>query len=375
MRSLFFLFFPFLVFSQDTIKSSNDSVPLFSNDTINTDTLSAKEINFQDSIKELNLNNLNLKKSRDYYNTALELMREKKYNEAIIKLNKSITIDSLFVNAFLRRAECYFFTNKDSAIINYLHVFSLDSTMVKCLYEIANIEIEFDENAAFKTYSRIINFDNNQSQAYYKRGVILFSRKKYEEAIKDFSNSLDILKDAYTYNERAACYRMLGMLDKAEDDYLASITLNSDLSFVYNNLGSVLRKQGFKEKALIYYNFSIAKDSTYFIAYNNRAGLLIENNDFETAIKDIDKCLDINPKYAPAFNNRGVYKHSKKDYKAAVEDFNQAIHLNENYAKAYLNRGISKQMIRDEYGACQDWKKASLFNISIANKYLISDCE
>ncbi len=50
------------------------------------------------------------KKVKYYYNNlAVSLMMQKRYNEAIIELNKAIIIDSLYVKAVSNIAVCYFY--------------------------------------------------------------------------------------------------------------------------------------------------------------------------------------------------------------------------------------------------------------------------
>ena len=341
-------------------------------DTIN---LNASEQQFSDSIAQVNEQNEDLKASRDAYNQGLLLLGTENYIEAITHFTNAITIDSIFSEAYLSRAKCYEGQNDELAIVDYLKAFELDSLKVFPLYSVAALQFKTDKELAKQTYSLIIALNESEFKAISQLGIIAFLAKEYNTAEQYFTQSLAINTNAYTLNDRGSCYRKLGKLDLAVNDYLAAIALNSDLAFVYSNLASVYANQGDPEKALNYYDLAISIDVNYALAYNNKASILLENKEFDKANSAINKALVVNPDYAPAYNNKGVINHQLKKYEEAIDDFDKAISLDDNYAKAYLNRGVSKQMTRDEDGACSDWYKAKELGIMMVKKYLANDCE
>ena len=341
-------------------------------DTLN---LSASEQQFIDSIALLNVQNEQLKDSRDAYNSGLLLLENENYFDAIDYFTNAIIIDSVFLAAYLARARCYHVLNDELAITDYRTVFSLDSTNLQCLYSIAVLQLKSDKSLAKQTYQTIVALSKTEYRAYSQLGVIAFLAKEYQEAVQLFSQSLAIEITAYSLNDRASCYRKLEKFDTAIKDYLAAISLNNNLAFVYNNLASVYAKIGEYDKALSYYDLAISKDINYALAYNNKGSLLLENKEYDKANFAIEKALILNVEYAPAYNNKGIIHHQFKRYNDAIVAFDTAIQLDKNYAIAYLNRGISKQMVRNEEGACSDWNKANELGLILAKKYLVNDCE
>lgn len=346
-------------------------------DTITLDSLLIdSELRFQDSINQLNRANKKLNDSRSAFTLGVELFKLKDYSEALKKFTLAIDIDSLFIQAYINRGKTHFYLNDNNAAISdFEKCFSLDSTELTALYEIATIYKKEDKELAFGMYDKILAINQNEYIALYEQGVLLFTDNNFEDAVDLFTKSIGIYKSSRTYNDRASCYRKLQKYDKAISDYMNAITLNTDLPFIYNNLASTYRKSEDLEKALGYYNLAIEKDSNYFLAYNNRGSLYIELNDLDKAIIDVNRALQIHTDYALAYNNRGIINHLLEKYKEAISDFDQALLLKEDYAKAYLNRAISRQMIRDVDGACDDWEKARLLGIKVAEKYLINDCK
>jgi len=344
------LFFGFL-FTKSAESQTSDSTKV-----------NSLEQQFSDSIAQINEQNEHLKASRDAYNEGLILLKNKNYSEAIPYFTKAIGIDSIFFQAYLSRAKCYEKSDDNLAISDYLKTF-------------ASMHLKTDKALAEEMFTTILSLKGDEYKALNQLAIIAFTDEKYEDAEQLFTQSLAMNTNAYTLNDRGSCYRKLGNLDLAINDYLAAIALNTNLALIYSNLASVYAKQGDTDKALSYYDLAISKDANYALAYNNKASVLLGKKEFKKAKIEIDRALVADAEYAPAFNNKGVINHQMNKYKEAIAAFDKAIQFDVDYAKSYLNRGISKQMIRDEDGACLDWGKAKELGIMMAKKYLENDCE
>ena len=374
IRKIFIFFILFLTFDF-TFSQDLDSINLDTN-IVRLDTnLVSFEVIFEDSITALNKKNAVFSKSRKAYNQGLTSFKNKNFFEAKEFFTLAVNLDSSFIEAWYYRGKS--FVELDSNIlaeINFINSFKLDSSNLEPIYDLAKLQAINKRDLAINTYNFIIESSNKEFKAYYEIGVLFYLENKMLEAINSFTKSIDLNKDARTFNDRASCYRVLGDNERAIKDYITAIALNSELPFIYNNLASTYRKSGDSSKALSYYTLALSKDSNYVLAYNNRASLYIDQNNFNDALDDINKALSIDANYSPAFNNKGIIYHQKKKYLEALSYFDKAILLNSNYAKALLNRGITKQMLRDEDGACNDWMQAKELGVNIANKYLVNDC-
>jgi len=364
MYKLFPLLFFVFLFAKSAESQTSDSTKV-----------NSLEQQFSDSIAQINEQNEHLKASRDAYNEGLILLKNKNYSEAIPYFTKAIGIDSIFFQAYLSRAKCYEKSDDNLAIADYLKTFGLDSTNLLPLYAVASLHLKTDKALAEEMFTTILSLKGDEYKALSQLGIIAFTDEKFEDAEQLFTQSLTMNTNAYTLNDRGSCYRKLGKLDLAINDYLTAIALNTNLAFIYSNLASIYAKQGETDKALSYYDLAISKDANYALAYNNKASVLLGEKEFKKAIIEIDRALVADTEYAPAFNNKGVINHQMNKYKEAIAAFDKAIQFDVDYAKSYLNRGISKQMIRDEDGACLDWGKAKELGIMMAKKYLENDCE
>ena len=180
----------------------------------------------------------------------------------------------------------------------------------------------------------------------------------------------------YTYalHDRASCYRILGDLDKATEDYLASLEIDQK-SFMYNNLGAVYMSQNLYDQAKITFDKAVLADPKNPVSYNNRGNLHYQQKEFKKALQDFEQAIKLKSDYAIAISNRAAIHQLNEQYKAALSDLNYAYSIDQNNPSILLNRGIAKEMLRDEEGACEDWLKAGELGLKEGETYYINNCE
>jgi tetratricopeptide (TPR) repeat protein len=232
---------------------------------------------------------------------------------------------------------------------------------------------------------------------------------KYEEAIMDFTKSLDLQKNPNTYVKRAYSYQMLGNYGaaisdanealKMDETYLKAYFIRgtckymsgdykgakSDLftyldhdrtnAIAFNFMAALAFMEQDYKGALENYNEVVKLDPKYPDIYTNRGMMRHNNQDFKGAVQDYNEALKQNPDNATAYNNRGAAKLMLKDYKAALADFNKAISLNAKYADAYDNRGRTKHAMGDTKGACADWQAALANGLEASKELIIKYCK
>jgi len=108
---------------------------------------------------------------------------------------------------------------------------SIDDLLVKALSSHNNNQF----NEAISQYTRILELrpNNNILSIIYKhRGMANFACSCYNEAIEDFSNSLELDKQSYkSAYYRGVVYSVMKQYGKAIDDYTLSLTINPYQSF------------------------------------------------------------------------------------------------------------------------------------------------
>lgn len=94
---------------------------------------------------------------------------------------------------------------------------------------------------AIAGYTRVINFNSNDPEAYKMRGWAHEATGRYDKAIEDLSKSIQLdATDPFTYCHRAAAWNGKGEFGKAIEDYRLAISLDADLELAYHDLAWIL---------------------------------------------------------------------------------------------------------------------------------------
>jgi len=86
-----------------------------------------------------------------------------------------------------------------------------------------------DYYGAYEMYSTIIDNYPSYYKAYERRAELLYNRKKYEEAIADWSKLIEKgIASAEVYSRRAHTYELLNKIEKAHKDIEALLSIEPD---------------------------------------------------------------------------------------------------------------------------------------------------
>ncbi|CAF3382797.1 unnamed protein product [Rotaria sp. Silwood2] len=180
------------------------------------------------------------------------------------------------------------------------------------------------------------------AEAYYKRGLIMFSLGDNTGAIRDMTSAIE---------------------------------LNPGMKEMYFIRGKAKDAIGSNTAAIKDFDKAIELDNTYSDAYSYRGVSKKVTGDFDGAITDFNKAIELNPANAEAYNNRGKYEYFIDDEPAALADYNKAIELNPGFAKAYSNRANFYYYLNEDYlNACNDWTKAAELGDWEAKTMMTKNC-
>ncbi len=107
----------------------------------------------------------------------------------------------------------------------------------------------------------IIRRHPNSALAYSNRGAVYFQIRKYDEAIKDYTQAIGLgQNDTVTVLNRASAYSKNGEFDKALDDCNAIIRVNPRNAVAYRVCGVAYQGKGDVERAFTNLNESARMD-------------------------------------------------------------------------------------------------------------------
>ncbi len=222
---------------------------------------------------------------------------------------------------------------------------------------------EGDYDGAIAAYTKVIEHEPDDAEAYYNRGFSYAEKDEYDRAIADYDKAIARSpKNANAYYNRGSIYAEKGEYDRAIADYNKAIALNPKNANVYSNRGNTYAKKDEYDRAIADQNKAIAINPNFAGFYSNRGAAYHEKGKYNRAIADYDKAIVLNPKHVKAYNNRGNAYDKKGEYDRAIADYDEAIAINPEYANAYNNRGNTYAEKGDYDRAMADFKKAIELN-------------
>ncbi|MBO5738156.1 tetratricopeptide repeat protein [bacterium] len=158
----------------------------------------------------------------------------------------------------------------------------------------------------------------NDYKKYLDDGIYEFQCGKYNEAIENINKSIELKNDwEIPYFYRAASYQALENYDEAILDYTKSLQINDKLTDAYYNRARILLSR---------------KD--------------IENPDITRAISDLEKALELDPNFVEALYAMGAALKKVEKYQESLKYLDRAIKLQPDFihAKALKNLILQKYL-------------------------------
>lgn len=167
-----------------------------------------------------------------FYLLGTTYLQIKKYDQAIINLEKSISINSNYADSY------------------------------------NNLGVSFAEtkrySEAIQMYNNAIVIKNNYIDAYLNRGISLNKLKKYNEAIRDFNLVIKYQpKNIKAYNNLGNVFKNLNKLNDAINEYDKAIQINQNFLEAISNKADALENQKKFDKALIELNKIYSKNPDF----------------------------------------------------------------------------------------------------------------
>jgi tetratricopeptide (TPR) repeat protein len=123
-----------------------------------------------------------------------------------------------------------------------------------------------------------------QREARVNKGIDLYNKKKYDEAIAEFTKAIEIMPShAHAYRARGVVYFTKSQWDQAVADFTKAIEINPNNAEAYNNRGNSYYRNGEYAKGLDDLNKAKA------LGYKVSANVLDELRKASQAAKELDQ--------------------------------------------------------------------------------------
>jgi len=306
-------------------------------------------------------------------NTAMGLIREKRYGEAEPLLEAVLKQDPRIIDARFNLALVYLDTGRyEAAIKENLSVLDMKPDFSTAAMNLA-IALQktgrIEEAAAW--FEKTIALEPSQLKAYRALAGIYADQEKYRKAVQLLENALNydeenikaLLQLAIVLEksghpagaERAAekiietdarcaeAYLLLGILSlkdgqlgAAERNVRQALSINPALKDVHFNLGVILDQKGEKAVSAEAYRMEIKNNPRHFKARTNLAILYGEMGDPDRKIRELKELMSIKPGfYLPYYLTAETYFRLQTNTGEATRLAQKCIELNPQFSRAY----------------------------------------
>jgi tetratricopeptide (TPR) repeat protein len=195
-----------------------------------------------------------------------------------------------------------------------------------------------DHEHALLEINVALNIDPKAAFAYYNRGIILQTLKRFADALASYDAAI-ALKPDYT---EALCNRGNTLAElKRFDESLASfdraIALKPRYAQALANRATVLERLERSEEARASLESAIACEPHFAEAHYNLANILRQRGELEQAAAHYERALAIMPNFAEAHNNLGVALSDAGKFEQAVTRYERALAIMPDFAEAHFN--------------------------------------
>lgn len=198
---------------------------------------------------------------------------------------------------------------------------------------------KYDE--AIKNFKNSIELDSSFFQAYNNLGIVFRELKKFNDAIEHFKNANKINKYYYeSFNNIGNTYKDLGNFKKSVENYKKAIFLNNNYADAYFNLGVIYQENNNYDEAKNCY-LKVKKIDQNF---NYIDGKILHNNmnlcswdNFKKNLDQIDMLIENKKKIIEPFPYISVSNNLKKNKKVTEDFINSSFDFDKRYIKKKRN--------------------------------------
>ncbi len=224
--------------------------------------------------------------------------------------------------------------------------------------EIIRAGIEKLESETENFGSKGCRKEDRPKNDYYERGESLYRQKKYQAAIAQYTQKINLNPKHYrAYLHRGASHFILGRKKQGIKDYDRVIQLQPDFADGYYYRGYAYKVLGDLASAIADFSRAIELNIDKSSVYYYRGAVYSYLGNYQAAVEDFTNLIEIEQN-ADRYYNRGVVYYLMAQYNDAIADLARAIALEPQFISAYLNLGNAYYEIDNCQQATKNYKKA-----------------
>lgn len=220
-----------------------------------------------------------------------------KNDSALGDFNRSIQLDSTYLNALFARSDFYRYTLSDnkSAINDLLRILKKQDGYEYLDVYIAQMYYELKDSASAVKYLKASSYGANmKADDYYLRGRVYNDLGLYDEAAYNFEAAINLNGGSINYySSLAIAYSHLGVYDKASYNYLMVLCFNPSDVTALNNLAYSYYNMRDYEEAEKYFKKALSFDKKHFDSFIGLSLTYAKLNRKKECVQNMQKAISL----------------------------------------------------------------------------------
>lgn len=283
---------------------------------------------------------INSKSGNNYFLKGKCLFNLRRKNDALYAFEKALRYkeESFFIECNFLKGECLFDLDafKDAKL-------AYEATLqeiYKSRGKTGKYNDEFFESADVNKFKNNINYI---SKIYLKLGLIIsqVSNPNLENAIQYFNISIKYDENnSSAYYNRGLTYIKLNQDEEAYNDFKKTTEINPGHQKVYFKFGNLLYKMKLKDEAIKQFERAYELNQNDKLSINNKGKCLKDQKKYKEALQCFEESLKIDPFFDVALTNKGQVLFELKEYEKAIETFNLMLKVDktDKYSYYYISK-------------------------------------
>ena len=210
-----------------------------------------------------------------------------------------------------------------------------------------------DWEVAVQEFDKALAVDDGTfAELHFGRAEALRELEDYQNAAKSYTNAVQVKDDyAQAYNGRGTCFREMGDLNLAFNDFQSAAELDRNDASIAANFGDILvNNLQDPTQAMQYLDRAIELDAENAEAYRNRGWAHTLLREFENGIADLNKATELDPEDYETYQRLASVHQAEEDLQLSIDALSKAIEHYEpeessdpdTYINGYLQRAAAR---------------------------------
>ncbi len=180
------------------------------------------------------------------------------------------------------------------------------------------------------------------AKAWFMLGVTRHMSHKLEAALTAFTRAIELdPRQVQAYSAQAAVLSELGRNSEALAGYRRALALSPADAQLLANIGQVLERMGEMEEALSHYDSALAIDPGFQAALLNRGAALILAKRLDEALENNQRLASLHPGLADGHFNCGEVLLAMDRFDEALAAYGRTTQLDPRHLKAHIGQGLA----------------------------------